>query len=77
VASDFLSDAPAIDTEITYLAPGSFINRRFVAPAREVNTGEYRPYPVVIRDARPHQAEFTLASHGFTLKPHRSGARFP
>ena len=75
MASDFLSDAPAIDTEITYLAPGSFINRRFVAPAREVNTGEYRPYPVVIRDARPRQAEFTLASHGFTLKPHRSAVR--
>jgi len=36
----------AIDAEITYLAPGSFINRRFVAPAREVNAGEYRRYPV-------------------------------
>jgi len=75
VSSEFLSDAPAIDTEITYLAPGSFINRRFVAPAREVNTGEYRRYPVTIRDARPRQDEFTLASHGFTLKQHRSAVR--
>ena len=75
MSSEFLSDAPAIDTEITYLAPGSFINRRFVAPAREVNTGEYRPYSVTIRDARPRQAGFTLASHGFTLKQHRSAVR--
>ena len=36
----------AIDAEITHLAPGSFINRRFAAPAREVNAGEYRRYPV-------------------------------
>jgi hypothetical protein len=62
----------AIDAEITYLAPGSFINRRFVAPAREVNTGEYRRYPVVIRDARPDADSFTLASHGFQLFEHRS-----
>jgi hypothetical protein len=64
-----------IETELTYLAPGSFINRRFVAPAREVNTGEYLPYPVTIRDARPRAAEFTHASHGFTLKQHRSAVR--
>jgi len=68
-------DAPAFETAINYLAPGSFINRRFVAPAREVNTGEYLPYAVTIRDARPHQAEFTHASHGFTLKQHRSAVR--
>lgn len=68
-------DAPAIDTEITYLAPGSFINRRFVAPAREVNTGEYRAYPVTVRDARPRQSQFTLTSHGFVLHSHRSAVR--
>jgi hypothetical protein len=68
-------DAPAIQTEITYLAPGSFINRRFVAPAREVNTGQYRAYPVTVRDARPRQAQFTRASHGFELYAHRSAVR--
>jgi len=67
--------AGEIATEITYLAPGSFINRRFVAPAREVNTGEYLSYPVTIRDARPRAAEFTHASHGFVLKEHRSAVR--
>ena len=75
MASDNHTDAPAIETEITYLAPGSFINRRFVAPAREVNTGEYLAYPVTIRDARPRQAEFTRASHGFELRAHRSAVR--
>src|SRR5580658_291329 len=64
--------APAIEAQITYLAPGSFINRRFVAPGREVNTGEYRSYPVTIRDARPFQADFTLNTHGFVLTSHRS-----
>jgi hypothetical protein len=71
-ASTNPADFPGIETEITYLVPGSFINRRFVAPAREVNTGDYRSYPVTIRDARPHQSQFTLASHGFELKSHRS-----
>ena len=73
MSSEFLSDAPTIDARVTYLAPGSFINRRFVAPAREVNTGEYLTYPVKIRDARPHAADFTLGSHGFQLFAHRSG----
>ena len=67
--------APSVATEITYLAPGSFINRRFVAPGREVNTGEYRPYAVTIRDARPRQGDFTLASHGFELIRHQSTVR--
>ena len=65
----------AIQAQINYLAPGSFINRRFVAPGREVNTGEYLPYTVTIRDARPRLADFTLASHGFVLAPHRSSVR--
>ncbi len=68
-------DAPAVQSQITYLAPGSFVNRRFVAPAREVNTGKYLSYPVTIRDARPHQSQFTLASHGFRLYEHRSMVR--
>jgi hypothetical protein len=67
--------APGIEAQITYLAPGSFINRRFVAPGKEVNTGEYRSYPVTIRDARPYQADFALNTHGFMLISHRSAVR--
>jgi hypothetical protein len=68
-------EAPAIEAQITYLAPGSFINRRFVSPGREVNTGDYLPYAVTIRDARPRQADFTLASHGFMLTRSPSNVR--
>lgn len=62
----------AVDTQISYLAPGSFINRRYVAPGREVNTGTYRTYPVKIRDGRPIKDRFTLDSHGFVLAEHQS-----
>lgn len=65
----------AIDTEINYLAPGSFINRRFVAPAREVNTGDYLSYKVRVHDARPQAGAFSLESHGFQLLAHRSAVR--
>jgi hypothetical protein len=65
----------AIDAQINYLVPGSFINRRFVAPAQEVNTGEYTAHAVTIHDARPQQTDFTLDSHGFTLLSHESSVR--
>ena len=62
----------AVDTHISYLAPGSFINRRYVAPGSEVNTGTYQTYPVQIRDARPIKDRITLDSHGFVLAGHKS-----
>lgn len=62
----------SVATEITYLAPGSFVNRRFVAAGREVNTGEYRAYPVRVYDARPIAGEFTLDRNGFALAKHIS-----
>jgi hypothetical protein len=68
-------EPPSIDAQITYLAPGSFINRRFVAPGREVNTGQYLPYSVRIADGRACQADFTLASHGFMLTRRPSRVR--
>ena len=71
---DAMAD-PVVEAEINYLALGSFINRRFVAPGDEVNTGTYRSYPVRIRDARPRQGDFTLASHGFQLLRHESRVR--
>lgn len=61
-----------VDAEITYLAPGSFVNRRFVAPGREVNTGRYQPYRVTIRDGRPIAHRFSLDEHGFVLAEHPS-----
>jgi hypothetical protein len=65
----------SVDTQITYLTPGSFINRRYAAPGVEVNTGTYQPYPVRISDARPISEQFTLDSHGFVLAPHKSAVK--
>jgi hypothetical protein len=62
-----VQSARSVETEITYLAPGSFINRRFVAPGIEVNTGSYQRYSVRISDARAIQDQITLDSHGFVL----------
>lgn len=39
-----------IEAAINYVAPGSFINRRFVAPGIEHNTGRYEAHRVAVRD---------------------------
>ena len=57
----------SVDAQITYVKPTSLINRRFWAPGEEVNTGEYEPYPVVIRNARKAPQPFTLDEHGFAI----------
>jgi hypothetical protein len=65
----------AVEAEINYLSDGSFINRRFVAPGVEFNTGLYQPHRVTIRNARPERAGFTLDGNGFTLADHKSRVR--
>ncbi|MAW79858.1 MAG: hypothetical protein CMI63_06440 [Parvularcula sp.] len=57
----------SVDAQISYLKPTSLINRRFWAPGEEVNTGEYEPYPVVIKNAREAAKPFTLDEHGFAI----------
>ena len=57
---------------MSFVAPGSFINRRFVAPGAEVNTGRYETHPVTVRDARSIAERFTLDDNGFVLAQHRS-----
>lgn len=71
-ATDIEAEARAVTAQISYVLPGSFVNRRFVAPGVEHNTGRYRPYDVLVRDARPIAAHFTLDTHGFQLFEHRS-----
>ena len=61
-----------IKAGINYLAPGSFVNRRFVAPGEEVNTGTYEPCTVVIRDGCSVKERFNLDQHGFVLAEHHS-----
>jgi hypothetical protein len=59
--------ARTVTAMITYVAPGSFINRRFVAPGVEHNTGRYETHSVSVRDGRPIKEHFNLDVHGFVL----------
>lgn len=62
-----------VEADINYLLPnGPKINRRFAAPGIEVNTGQYAPYRMAVRDARPIADQFTLDRQGFQLFPHKS-----
>jgi hypothetical protein len=63
--------AAQVETTIDYLLPTSRINRRFWAPGKELNTGSYAPYPVIVRNARL-AGPFTLDEHGFCLGRHRT-----
>jgi hypothetical protein len=61
-----------VEAAITYVAPGSFINRRFVAPGVEHNTGRYETHLVMIRDGRRIEDRFNLNVHGFVLAKNQS-----
>ena len=61
------SSAREVEAAINYLARGSFINRRFVAPGVEHNTGRYETHRVVVRDGRTIKQHFSLDVHGFVL----------
>src|SRR5262245_9369908 len=60
-------NARTVDTTIRYVLPGSFVNRRFVAPGVEHNTGRYETYSVKVRDGRAIKDHFTLGVQGFVL----------
>ena len=64
-----------IEAMINYLVPGSTVNRRFVAPGAELNTGTYAAYTVQIQDGRAIKDRFHLDTHGFVLAEHQSGIR--
>ena len=64
-----------VEAQINYVAPGSFINRRFVAPGVEHNTGSFEPHLVTVRDGRPVKNSFTLDAHGFVLADRPSAVR--
>lgn len=62
----------SVQADISYLAPGSHINRRFVAPGVEVNTGTYEKHRMEVRDGRNISEQFTLDKHGFVIARHES-----
>jgi hypothetical protein len=61
------SDVEGVEATVDYLAPGSRINRRYVAPGAELNTGRYVPHAVFIRSGRPVQDTLGLDTQGFIL----------
>jgi len=52
---------------LNYLAPDSRVNRRYVAPGEEFNTGRYVAHHIQIHDARADRADFRLDVQGFAL----------
>ncbi len=64
-----------VSATITYVAPGSFINRRFVAPGVEHNTGRYEAHDVSVRDGRSIKEQFKLDVHGFVLADRPTAVR--
>ena len=56
-----------VEATINYVAHGSCVNRRFVAPGVEHNTGRYEAHRVPVRDGRSVQSEFSLDIQGFAL----------
>jgi hypothetical protein len=73
--NDAEAHARTVDAAITYVSDGSFVNRRFVAPGIEHNTGRYETHRVQIRDARAIQDHFNLDIHGFVLARRPSGVQ--
>jgi hypothetical protein len=67
--------APGVEALISYLSGDSPVNRRFVAPGVEINTGRYAEYRVKVRNARPFQPRLGLHSHGFVLERRPSRVR--
>jgi len=74
MASPELENAPQIEhlarkvrAQINYVSTDSKINRRFVAPGRECNTGTYEFHTVDIRDGRPFKEQISLDTYGFEL----------
>jgi hypothetical protein len=68
-------NARSVQAAISYVTRDSLINRRFVAPGAECNTGKYRSHSVQIRDARPIKDHFSLDVHGFVLAPRSSSVK--
>ena len=66
------SDAAGVEADLNYLVPGSRVNRRYVAPGAEINTGQYEPRRVKIRNARPFENRLGFDSHGFVLAAWRT-----
>jgi hypothetical protein len=66
---------PGVHAILEYMSPDSKVNRRFVCPAREVNTGRCDEHEVLVRNARLIDERVTLETHGFRLVHHDTAVR--
>ncbi len=57
---------------LDYIKPSSKLNRRYVGPGAEFNTGEYESREVIIRDGRNTRDSFSIDKSGFFLEDHWS-----
>jgi len=64
-------------SSMSFIKPDSKINRRYITPGLEVNTGRYEVKNVHIRDARPYRTECTLETTGFELSEYTSEVCVP
>lgn len=71
MAHSFPTDR-TVTARLDYIRPDSRLNRRYVAPGAEMNTGHYESRTVTIADARQAGSFFTLSGHGFELIHHKS-----
>jgi len=75
VESDPEALVRSVEARINYLLPGPDSNRRFVSAGVEVNTGNYGPFSVKVRDGRAIKSHFSLDTHGFVLAKHSSAVK--
>jgi hypothetical protein len=64
---DVEQGAREVRAMMRYVDEGDFITRRYVSQGKEINTGTYSDFEVVIRDGMPIRDHFTLDQHGFTI----------
>jgi hypothetical protein len=72
------SSEPVVESvaaRLDYLVPSSAVNRRFVAPGVEFNTGRYEGREVRVRNGRQALDRLTLDGVGFTLARQASVVR--
>jgi hypothetical protein len=61
-----------VESEMHFVKADSKVNRRYITPGLEINTGKYEVKTVRIRDARPFRQECTLDTTGFELFEHKT-----
>jgi hypothetical protein len=61
-----------VTATLQFITPTSKLNRRYMCPKEEVNTGIYEGKKVIIRDARHEREDFNLDNSGFQLVDHTS-----